>query len=160
MSSISSVTSATTNPYQVASQNGFGQIAQDFQAIGSALQSGDLSTAQNSLTTFQQALQGASPTSANQPFGKNSQANTDYQSLTSALQTGDLAGAQKAFTSLKTDLKASQSAQAVHKGHHHHHAASATEATAATNASSTPASGAAESVFLGVSGGPSLNVTA
>ena len=137
MSSISSV-SSVTNPYVPASQNGFGQTVQDFNAIGTALQSGDLSTAQTALTTFQQALQVSTSASTSQPFGKNSQANTDYQNLASSLQSGNLAGAQKAFTSLKTDL---QPTQAAHKGHHHHHSSSATASTpAATTASSNSSS--------------------
>jgi hypothetical protein len=130
MSSISSVSSAT-NPYQTTNQNGFGQIFKDFKAVGSALQTGDLSTAQSALATFQQDLQGNSQTSANQPFGKNSQANSDYQSLASALNSGDLAAAQKAFASLQTDLKAA------HRGHHHHHSSSATAPTTPTNSATT-----------------------
>ena len=126
--------SPVTNPYQTNYQAGYGQMVQNFDAVGSALQSGDLATAQSALTTFQQALPGSSSTSASQPFGKNSQANTDYQSLTSSLQSGNLASAQKAFTSLQKDLKPAQSTQATHKGHHHHHSSSA---TAATTASST-----------------------
>ena len=141
MSSISSVSSATTPYNQTTNQGGFGQLVQNFNAIGSALQSGDLSTAQSALTTFQQSLQGGSQTTASQPFGKNSQANTDYQSLTSSLQSGDLAGAQKAFASLQNDLKPTQSTHAAHKGHHHHHGSSATAAApAATTSGSTTGS--------------------
>jgi len=137
MSSISSVASATS-PYQTTNQSGFSQLVQNFNAIGTALQSGDLSSAQSALTTFQQSVQGSSQATASQPFGKNSQANTDYQSLTSSLQSGNLASAQKAFTSLQKDLKPTQTTQAAHKGHHHHHSASATAATtAATTASSS-----------------------
>jgi len=141
MSSISSVSSAT-NPYQVSNQNGFDQTIQDFKAIGSALQSGSLSTAQSALATFQQAVQGNSQTPSNQPFGKNSQANADYQSLTSALKSGDLTGAQKAFASLQTDLKSAQSA---HKGHHHHHNSSATSSTTPSTTPSTTTSVASAS---------------
>jgi hypothetical protein len=140
MSSISSVSSAT-NPYQTTNQNGFAQIAQAFQAVGSALQSGDLSTAQSALASFQQTLQAGaqsnSQTSANQPFGKNSQANTDYQNLTSALQSGSLSGAQQAYTSLQNDLKSTQSAHSAHKGHHHHHSSSATSSTSSSTTSAT-----------------------
>ena len=159
MSSISSINS-TTNTNQLANQqNSFAQIAQNFQAIGSALQSGDLSSAQSSLTAFQQAVQGnsnsTSQTSSSQPFGKNSQANTDYQNLTSALQSGDLSTAQKAYTSLQNDLKSAQSAKSAHKGHHHHHAASA---TAATTSSSTTQTASTTNSTVGSDG--SLNVFA
>jgi hypothetical protein len=160
MSSISSV-SPVTNPYQPNYQAGYGQMVQNFNAIGSALQAGDLTTAQSALTTFQQALPGSSSTSASQPFGKNSQANTDYQSLTSSLQSGNLASAQKAFTSLQKDLKPAQTTQAAHKGHHHHHSASATAATpAATTTSSTTNSSTSSNSDSAVGSDGSLNAFA
>ena len=130
MSSISAV-SSITDPYRITGQQNLGQIGQDFKAIGSALQSGDLSTARTALTTFQQDLQAASKTGATQIFGKNSQANADYKSLAAALQSGDLSAAQKAFASLQTDLRL------VHKGHHHHHSPNSTSATTQTNIATT-----------------------
>jgi outer membrane protein assembly factor BamD (BamD/ComL family) len=159
MSSISSVNS-TTNPNQTTNQqSGYTQIAQNFQAIGSSLQSGDLSSAQSALAALQQALQGNSQsnsqTSSSQPFGKNSQANKDYQNLTSALQSGNLSTAQKAYASLQNDLKSAQSTKSAHKGHHHHHAASATSATAS---STTPTTSSTSSSTVGSDG--SLNVVA
>ena len=107
MSAISSVTS-TGNPYQTTTQNGYAQIVQDFNDIGSALQSGDVSAAQTALSAFQQDLPGNSQATASQPFGQNSQANTDYQSLASALQSGNLSSAQKAFANLQKDLQSAQ----------------------------------------------------
>jgi hypothetical protein len=124
MSSVCGVTSAT-NAYQTTNQSVLGKIVQDFGAIGTALKSGDLSTAQSALATFQQALEGNSQASASQPFGSNSQANSDYQSLVSALQSGNLSSAQKAFASLQTDLTSSHKAH-----HHHHHGSSGTSTTA------------------------------
>src|SRR5580658_7786586 len=118
MSTISSV-SSTNNPYQTTGQNGLAQTGQDFNSIGSALQSGNVSAAQSALTAFQQDLQGNPQTSASQPFGNNSQANTDYQSLVSSLQSGNLPSAQKAFASLQTDLQATQAS--TKKGHGGHH---------------------------------------
>ena len=140
--SISSVASATSP--QAANQNQVNQLAKSFNAIGSALQSGDVSNAQSALTTFQQALQSSSQTTDQQPFGKNTMANMDYQSLTSDLQSGDLAGAQKAFTSLQNDLASpsTQSVQSAYLGHHHHHATATATNSPATlspiNGSSTP----------------------
>jgi len=111
-----------------------GQISQDFQAIGSALQSGNLSTAQTALSTFQQALQAAAAqNSVSQPFGKNTQANSDYQSLSSALQSGDLTSAQKAFASLQTDLKPTQTSSLAIHGHHHSHGSGLTTVGAASS---------------------------
>jgi len=140
MSSISSVISATNtgqgfNPMQAANP------IQDLQAIGSALKSGDLSTAKSALATFQQALAtavqgtpGNSQTLLTQPFGKNTQANTDYQSLVNALKSGDAASAQKAFSSLQTDIKAAWSAQKAYHAHHQHHRAGSSMVAAASSA--------------------------
>ena len=129
MSTISGV-SSSTHTYQ----SGINQFVQDFQAIGTALQSGNLASAQGALNSFQQYLQANSPASSAQspssaqPFGKNGQANNDYQNLVSALQSGNLTSAQQAYSSLQTDLKA------VGKGHHHHHpGAGPVSQTAAAN---------------------------
>ena len=151
MSTISSVT-ATPDAYPSANPGGkMHQLVQNFQAIGSALASGDVATAQTALASFQQALQGNPQGSAqgsaqkasSQPFGKDSQANTDYQNLTSALQSGNLSTAQKAYASLQNDLKAAATAtKSAHRGHHHHHseatdsAASSTTTPSSTNSTS------------------------
>jgi len=120
MSSISSISS-------VGNQDQVNRVAQDFQAIGKALQSGNLATAQSGLASFQQALQNTSQvnpqTLATQPFGTNSQANADYQNLASAVHSGDLAGARKDFASLQNDLKP------VAMAHHHQHGANAMSGT-------------------------------
>jgi hypothetical protein len=145
MSNISSVSSAT-NTYPTPNLSGFDQAIKDLKSIGTALQSGDLSSAQSALTAFQQAQPAATQAPGSQPFGQNSQANTDYQTLTTALKSGDLSAAQKAFTSLKTDLKPTQSA---HKGHHHHHAASATAASTTSTTGATASSTTANSSTTG-----------
>jgi hypothetical protein len=149
MSNISSISGSTT-PYQISNQADFTQFVQDFKGIGSALQAGDLSTAQSALATFQQDLQGNSQAPANQPFGKNNPANNDFQTLASALQAGDVKAAQKAFDSLQTDLKTAR------KGHHHHHSAGTTPTTA------TPTSKTTSSVVdsNGDSDASHLNLTA
>jgi hypothetical protein len=104
MSAIASVPSAAS-PYPTASRSGLGAIGKDFHAVGKALQSGDVPSATNALAALQQKVQDQFQTSANQPFGNNSQANTDYQSLVGALQIGNLSTAQKAFSRLETDLE-------------------------------------------------------
>ena len=96
--SITSVSSAT-NPYQTNStQNAF---RQEFQALQQALQSGDLTSAQQAFAALQkdnprfaQAMAGGSST------GQSNPASSAFQSLASALQSGDLKSAQSAFTSL------------------------------------------------------------
>jgi hypothetical protein len=106
MSIISSV-SSTASPDLVANQNAPVQFVKDFNAIGTALQSGNLSSAQSALSRFQQDL----PSSIHPPFGGNGRANTDYLRMTSDLQSGDLLGAQRAFTNLQNDLQEAGVAQ-------------------------------------------------
>jgi DNA-binding FadR family transcriptional regulator len=108
MSSISGISSvsAAANVYLTnALQTNLNQSVKDFQALGSALQSGNLSAAKTAFNALQKDLPAGLQAASSQPFGGNSQANTDYQNLTTALRTGDLTTAQKAFTLLQTDLK-------------------------------------------------------
>ena len=98
----------------------------DFAALFSAVQSGDMTSAQQALTQLQadqQAVYGpASPSSsssttstASSPNGSGSPVQNDLQSLISAVQAGDPAAAQKALSTLQGDLKS------LGGGHHHHH---------------------------------------
>jgi len=116
MSSITGVSSvaAAANPFLINAlhNNNVPQGIKDFQAIGTAIQSGNLTVAQSALTLFQRDLQTGTQTATTQPFGTNTQANADFQTLTLALKTGDLAGAQKAFTTLQTHLGGVQNANA------------------------------------------------
>jgi hypothetical protein len=104
MSAIASVP-LTASLYPRAPQSGLGPIGRDFQAVGKALQAGDAPSAATALASLQQNMQVHFQTTASQPFGDNSQANTDYQNLVGALQTGNLSTAQKAFSRLETDLQ-------------------------------------------------------
>jgi hypothetical protein len=107
---VSSVSSAA-NPYltglPTAIQANFGQTIQDFQAIGVALQSGNLTSAQTALAAIQKDFQTGTQSASITPFGTNTQANTDFQTLATSLKAGNLTGAQTAFASLQTDLQAS-----------------------------------------------------
>jgi hypothetical protein len=151
--SISSVASATS--HQAVELNQVNQAAKSFNAIGSALQSGDILNAQSALTTFQQALQNSTQAIEKQPFGKNAQANIDYQSLTSDLQSGNLAGAQKAFTSLQNDLTtpSTPSVPSGHKSQPHPHPAGTTASS--SSATLSPLTGG-----FGVGGNGTLNTVA
>lgn len=138
MSSISSA-SAATDPYQATNLGAFVQFVNNFNAIGNALQSGDVSDAQNALAQFQQLnlpSTGASASSTTQPFGNNTQANTDFKNLATALQTGDLTGARSAYASLQNDL---QGTAAGKTRRHHHHAAENPDATTAPTPSADTA---------------------
>ena len=113
MSSISSVTPAI-DPYQATNLNAFVQFVNDFNAIGIALQSGDLPSAKSALDDFQQDLPHDAQTAKGQPFGANDQANLDYKTLVSALQGGDLPGAQSAYSNLQSDLEGGKTRRRVY----------------------------------------------
>jgi hypothetical protein len=145
MSSISG-TSSATNSYQATNLNAFTQFVNDFNAIGSALQSGNLSDAQSALATFQQDLPGNSQSSTSQPFGNNTQANADYQSLVSALKSGNLPDAQKAYTSLQNDLQGTGAGKS-HRHHHHGSSDSGATQTADSTVAASSSSDAADSLL-------------
>ena len=137
---VSSV-SSTTNQYQNTVQDGFTQAFQDFKGIGTALQSGNLTSAQSALTTFQQDLQNSSQTSQKNPlsqlFSNNNTLNNDLTALQTALKSNDAAGAQTAFKTLTQDMQSSMKTQ---KGHHHHHVKKANDGDAAQSSSSITSS--------------------
>jgi len=100
---------------------------QDFNALGKALQSGDLAGAQQAFSNLQQAQQANQPSTNSPTTNPASPISKDFTALGQALSSGDLKDAQAAFAQLKSDLKAGQGAQATQqsaqavKGHHHHH---------------------------------------
>jgi soluble cytochrome b562 len=122
--STSSISSAT--PSYQPPQNG-GQ--QNFQALVQAVQSGNLTAAQQAYATLtQNAPQGASTTAGGQanPFQQA------ISTIGSALQSGDISGAQNALQTMQQTMKS-------HHGHRHHTApdqdASNTAAPASTGIS-------------------------
>ena len=111
--------SNTSTPNQNGVQAGLNQVVQDFKALDSALQSNDLSTAQQAFAAFQQDVQNVSQgTQPAQALGQNTQLGKDFQALQSALQSNDLTAAKQAFATLQQDM---QTARAGH-AHHHHNA--------------------------------------
>jgi ribosomal protein S20 len=131
---VSSINAATT-AYQTSIQSTFKQRAQDFKALQSALQSGDLSGAQQAFATLQKDRQGSTQAAAGagNASSQSSPMASDIQTLQSALQSGDLSSAQSAFATLKQDL---QSAGAAHQAHRHHHHAQAGGASSSTGQTS------------------------
>ncbi len=158
---ISSVSSGA-NPYTQGLQSGqvsdaFKQRKQDFSALSSALQSGDLAGAQKAFSALQQDTQalrqsrsgqgadqdgdndGSKTSQASQASQASQNGKTSMQDLMNqlkqALSSGDLQGAQQAFATLQQNRQAN--------GHHHHHhggagASNTTSASStASNASST-----------------------
>ncbi|MBI1333483.1 MAG: hypothetical protein JST12_09595 [Armatimonadetes bacterium] len=89
-----------------------------FQALASALKSGDLAGAQKAFADIQAKRQSKQGAKGND----NDADDQNWSALSSALQSGDLAGAQKAFQSMQTQM--SQAHQ-----HHHHHKADDSSST-------------------------------
>jgi hypothetical protein len=118
--SVSPISSSSVNPYQAQLADAFQQRGQDFKALGTALQSGDLAGAQQAfaaLKTDTTTIQSAQ----SQPSWQNSPVSQDMKTLESALNSGDLSGAQKAFATLQQDVQAVRKSHGGH-GHHVHHA--------------------------------------
>jgi soluble cytochrome b562 len=101
-------------------QSQIGQVQSDFQALGKALQSGNLTAAQQAYATLQQDLPASQSSST--PTGNN-----PLSAIGQALQSGNLTAAQQAFAALRGH----------NHGHHHHGGGSAVASSASTPASAT-----------------------
>jgi len=116
MSTVSGLSSTDLySSYSSANQSGASQLFQNLNALGTALQSGDPSTAQSALSTLQTTVSSNAQGSTSQPFGNNTAANSDYNTLVNAVNSGNTTDAQSALTKLKADLKSGHA-----HGHHHH----------------------------------------
>jgi len=111
---ISAISSSGASPI-----SNFQTFRQDFSQLVSALQSGDLSDAQNAYAT----LSSSPLAQGNGPFAQAIQQIGNY------LQQGDLADAQKAMAALQQQMQT--------HGHHHHHGGGPRGASEASNSSST-----------------------
>jgi DNA-binding FadR family transcriptional regulator len=101
------------------SQTKFGQVKNDFQQLGQALQSGDLNAAKQAFAALQQFMPNLSSASQSQNGQQGSSQNpllTDLSAVGKALQSGDLAAAKSAFAKLRQNVQSVS-----HKGHHHGH---------------------------------------
>ena len=146
-------TPATTGLIQssdATSSSGTGRdtspITTDLNVLGQALQTGDLSGAQNDFLKLTQDLQSigaghhrhhhqkaATGTDDAKSTGTNP-FDTDLTALGQALQSGDLTAAQNSFSLLQQDMQAIS--QGDH-GQHHHHAAAGVQDAAASAASNS-----------------------
>ncbi len=121
--SISPLSSVLSTCSSAQSSQGSGNARwQEFTELSNALQSGDLSEAQQAYSDLQQT--GGLPSSA---ASSDSPAAADFAALGKALASGNLSQAQSAFSQLQSDIKRAQAtpsqgstAEQVH-GHHHHH---------------------------------------
>jgi hypothetical protein len=77
----------------------------DFDALQSALQTGNLASAQHAFAAFEQHVQQAQTVGGSSLFTAGSQSGKDLQRLGSALKAADLNGAQSALASLKQDVQ-------------------------------------------------------
>ena len=136
---IASVSSlSTTGSVQATSTNPFKKIREDMQQIATALQSGDLGSAQTAFATLQKDAPNLTRESQNSDTtNPRAQALAD---LGSALQSGNLTQAQQAFSSLQQAMKAG--------GHHHHHGGSASESSSGYTTSSSTGSSTATAASL------------
>jgi hypothetical protein len=82
----------------------------DIQALGSAVQSGDLSTAQQAYSQLV-SLGQSGPFSNSEPFYRSDRAQ-DFEAIGQALSSGDLASAQAAFAKLQQTFGQSKSSSA------------------------------------------------
>ncbi len=136
--------SATTNSpeaWQAIRQ----QRSQDLNQLSSALQNGDLASAQSAFSNFLNLVPGYQPTTdatavsdttaSSLSVAGTSSVAADFSALEQALQTGNLTDAQSAYNQFQTDMQAKAG------GHHHHHPHHGTAAPAASDGTSTNSSG-------------------
>jgi hypothetical protein len=96
-----------------------------FQQLASALQSGNLSSAQQAYNSLSQLMQNAPNGQSNSAFAKA------FNALGQALQSGNLSSAQQAFLSLQQDMLQGLAGH----GHHHHDGGGGMESTANNSSS-------------------------
>ncbi len=120
----------------------------DFDALQSALQSGNLTSAQHAFAAFAQEIQKAQTAGASSLFAPGTPPGRDLQRLGSALKAADLSGAQTAFASLKQDIQVaspSSGVQTLSHGHPHRDLTHAAIAANGVQAFGANASGGAAS---------------
>jgi outer membrane protein assembly factor BamD (BamD/ComL family) len=128
--------SAQPNPFA------FQQIKTEFEQLGQALQSGNLTQAQSDFATLSQNISAANQSSgATTPATNNSPAAQAFAQLGQDLQSGNLQGAQQDFANFQQDVQQSSSQQVGgHHGHHHHHAESSQSSSSSSSQQANPIS--------------------
>jgi outer membrane protein assembly factor BamD (BamD/ComL family) len=97
-----------------SAQTNYQNFQQEFQQLGQALSSGNLSAAQADFAAMQ-------PQGASSAQSTSSPVATAMKQLATDLQSGNLTAAQQDYSTVKQDL---QSSGGGHSHHHHHHAGS------------------------------------
>lgn len=129
------------NISSIQSQSGYQATQQPrpFQALGAALQSGDMAAAQKAFSQLTSQMQARQ---ANE--GQSGNPDSNFQALSQALQSGDITAAQKAFQAMSTG-----------KAHHHGHGHKAEGAQ-----DSSSGSGSASAIMQMLTGSSTINITA
>jgi DNA-binding FadR family transcriptional regulator len=141
------------------------QVQQDYTQLASALQSGNLTSAQTAFTALQQALQtqtGSTTAPSTTPTSSSDPIANDFNALGQALSSGNLSQAQSAFAQLQSDVQTAQQstasqaqslAQALKTavdGHHHHHGHHGGGGESSSQSSSSTTSSTSSSSTTGV----------
>jgi hypothetical protein len=100
--------------YQTNQTNDLKLRQQNMKSLADALQSGDLSTAQQSFAELQKLMPASQPGQAQNGQKGNALLSDDFDALGKALQSGDINAAKDAYAKLQQD------AQVAQKGHHRH----------------------------------------
>jgi len=132
---------ASSNFSQYSPQNStIQQFQQDFQQLGQALQSGNLSAAQSDFATLQQlAPQGQSSSAASAQAG--SPIAQQFSQLSQDLQSGNISAAQQAYTTIQQNFQNQQTGQT--QTHHHHHRGGGGGSTSSASSISDASQGSA-----------------
>jgi DNA-binding FadR family transcriptional regulator len=133
MSTVSSTNGSGTS--QAIWQQQMQQRKTDWQSLASALQSGDLTGAQQAFSSLQ-----AMQTGGNQGASSTSPISSDFTALGKAIQSGDLNAAQTAFQKLQTDM------QTMRAHHHHHHQGGTTQNTSDSDSDNSSTTDSTSSV--------------
>jgi hypothetical protein len=147
-------TVCSNNFTSMMSSSGVQQRRKDFEALTSAVKSGDIAGAQTALTTFEQDLQGA--LDGSQTSQTQSTPAQDLKALQDAFSANDLTSAQKSFSALLEDLK---QAKSHHHHHRHYHQVDQSSDTSATSTSTSTSTDSTSASSSGTSA-TSINITA
>lgn len=120
---ISAISSTSVSGQQPV--NNFMAVRQSFTQLQSAIQSGDLQSAQSAYATLSTQV-GSNP---NSPFAQA------LNQIGQDLQSGNIGQAQKDMASIQQQMQQAQQARAHH--HHHHHGGGGTQAANANTAPAT-----------------------
>ena len=121
---MSILSTGSSNSSQSVISSNWQQRRQSFDALSQALQSGDMTAAQQAFSSLSSTF----------PAGITNDPNSPLAKLGQALKSGDLSAAQSAFAEIRGHKG--------HRAHHHHHhaAAQSTDPNQTNPATSNPGS--------------------